>query len=173
MAHWKDHLALKLSNIVAFIFFTGSSSYGALPPFFEGPHPHYLTPEREFCVVGKFLPCVKSLTHSFSIATAWIFGTWGIIHLLLIGMLIYQFTETGYHTVVEGIGWRFPMLCVLTAIFSSLANSHSNHSSTSLVLSILAFVTIIFVGATVSHIYRSIKLHHPPKNCEFASVLRT
>jgi hypothetical protein len=81
-------------------------------------------------------------------------------------MLIYQFTEIGYHTVVQGIGWRFPMLCILTAIFSSLANAHSNHSSTSFVLSILAFVTIIFVGATVSHIYRSIKLHHPPKNCE-------
>ena len=48
MAHWKDHLALKLSNILAFIFFTGSNSYGALPPFFAGPHRHYLTPEREY-----------------------------------------------------------------------------------------------------------------------------
>ena len=95
--------------------------------------------------------------------SAWIFGTWGIIHLLLTGMLFYQFTETGYHTVVEGIGWRFPMLCILTAIFSGLANSSTSHSKTALVLSILAFVTIIFVGATVSHIYRSIKLHHPPR----------
>lgn len=97
---------------------------------------------------------------------AWIFGTWGLIHLLLIGMLFYQFTETGYHTVVEGIGWRFPLLCLMTAVFSSLSNSRSSHASTTFVLSILAFVTIIFVGATVSHIYRSIKLHHPPKNCE-------
>lgn len=142
MAHWKDNLVLKISNIFAFLFFTGSNVYGALPPFFEGTHPHYLTPEP------------------------WIYGVWGIIHALLLGMLIYQFSETGYHTVCKGIGWRFPLLCILTAVFGGLSNTHSNDGTVSFVTSILAFISIIFVGATVSHIYRDIKLHHPPTNRE-------
>lgn len=139
MAHWKDNLLLKVINIVTFLLFTGANSYGALPPFFEPQHYTYLSPEP------------------------WIYGTWGIIHTLLIGLLFYQFTEIGYHTIIEGVGWRFPLLAILTAIYGGLSNSSSHDHTFSFVLSILAFVTILFVGATVSHIYRSIKIHHPPK----------
>lgn len=79
-------------------------------------------------------------------------------------MLKHVFLLQGYHTVVQGIGWRFPLLCLLTAVYSTLSSSYANSKTTDFVISILAFVTIAFVGATVSHIYRSIKLHHPPKN---------
>lgn len=139
MAHWKDNLLLKAVNIVTFLLFTGANSYGALPPFFGNLYPTYLSPEP------------------------WIYGVWGIIHTLLIGMLFYQFTEIGYHTVVEGIGWRFPLLCFLTALYGGLSNSSSSDAKVSFVMAILAFVIIMFVSATVSHIYRSIKIHHPPK----------
>lgn len=107
-----------------------------------------------------------SLPHTYTLPflSAWIYGVWGIIHALLIGMLVYQFSEIGYHTIIEGIGWRFPLLCFLTAVYGGLSNSQTTSNTWSFVMSILAFVTILFVSATVSHIYRSIKLHHPPKS---------
>ena len=47
-----------------------------------------------------------------------------VIHLLLLGTIIYQFTEDGHHTIIEGISWRFPLLGVLNAIYLNLWVSH-------------------------------------------------
>lgn len=38
--------------------------------------------------------------------------------------MIYQFTEAGHHTIVEGISWRFPLLVVLNSIYVNLWASH-------------------------------------------------
>ncbi len=37
-------------------------------------------------------------------------------------MIIYQFTEAGSAHVVRGIGWRFPLLCILNAAYSGLSS---------------------------------------------------
>lgn len=47
-----------------------------------------------------------------------------VIHLLLLGTIIYQFTENGHRTVIEGISWRFPLLAVLNAVYVNLWSSH-------------------------------------------------
>jgi hypothetical protein len=77
-------------------------------------------------------------------------------------MLIYQFTDAGHTPVISGLGYRLPILCVLNAVYAGLASAHSNgHSSISdFVWSLLAFITMIFVAGSVSHIYRTIKVHH-------------
>ena len=43
-----------------------------------------------------------------------------IVHLLLLGTIIYQFTEKGHHTIIEGISWRLPLLAVLNSVYVNL-----------------------------------------------------
>ena len=40
-----------------------------------------------------------------------------LIHLLLLGTIIYQFFDGGKQVIVDGIGWRLPLLAVLNAIY--------------------------------------------------------
>ena len=42
-----------------------------------------------------------------------------LIHFLLLGTIIYQFTEKGHRTIIEGISWRFPLVAVLNALYVS------------------------------------------------------
>lgn len=47
-----------------------------------------------------------------------------VIHILLLGTIIYQFTENGHRTIIDGVSWRFPLLAVLNAVYISLWVSH-------------------------------------------------
>jgi hypothetical protein len=38
---------------------------------------------------------------------------WSLIHLLLLGTMVYQFTERGKAIVIDSIGWRFVLLGLL------------------------------------------------------------
>ena len=40
-----------------------------------------------------------------------------LIHLLLLGTIIYQFFEGGKQVIIDGIGWRFSLLAVLNAVY--------------------------------------------------------
>jgi hypothetical protein len=50
----------------------------------------------------------------------WAFLIWSLIHLLLLGTIIYQFTAAGKAVVIDGISWRFPLLVVLNAVYVNL-----------------------------------------------------
>lgn len=137
---WNDDLLLKVVNVVAYVFFTSGNVYSHIGP--AGSHgaaarETYLTPE------------------------SWIFGIWSVIHLGFFGMIIYQFTEGGYNHVIKGIGWRFPGLCVLNGIYSGLITAHDGNGR---VYAILAFVVMLLIAGTVSHCYRSLKVHHTSNN---------
>jgi len=137
---WNDDLLLKVVNIVAYVFFTSGNVYsqlgvGADPVVQET----YLTPAR------------------------WIFGVWPFIHALFLGMIIYQFTEAGSTHVVHGIGWRFPGLCILNAIYSGLTSAQLN-AHHDRIYAILAFIVMLLIAGTVSHCYRSLKVHHTANN---------
>ena len=47
-----------------------------------------------------------------------------VIHILLLGTIIYQFFPTGKRVIVDGISWRFPLLGVLNAVYVSLWATH-------------------------------------------------
>ncbi len=48
-----------------------------------------------------------------------------LIHLLLLGTIIYQFTPDGKKVIIDGISWRFPLLAALNAIYVNLwASKH-------------------------------------------------
>lgn len=42
-----------------------------------------------------------------------------------LGTIIYQFTENGHRSIIEGIAWRFPLLAALNAIYVSLWSSQN------------------------------------------------
>ncbi|KAI0812326.1 hypothetical protein BC629DRAFT_1589109 [Irpex lacteus] len=130
--NWKDGILLKIVNIIVYFLFLGSNIYSIAS--FEGAHWHsgkitYITP------------------------APWAFYIWSIVHLLLLGTIIYQFTEKGHHTVIEGISWRFPLLAVLNAVYVNLWASHHY---------IVAFIFSLLVSVSVTHIYYIVKKYHEP-----------
>ncbi|CAD6889559.1 unnamed protein product [Tilletia controversa] len=138
-AHWKDSLVLKVVNVLAFIVFTTSNAYSSLAP-------------------GQSIGGAQKIT--YITPAPWLFVVWPIIHALLLGALVYQFFPAGYGPVIETIGWRLPILALLTSIYSGFAAAQ--HSQT--INSILAFVTILLVAGLVSHIYRDLRVKHENKN---------
>jgi hypothetical protein len=44
-----------------------------------------------------------------------------VIHVLLLGSMVYQFTPAGKVAIIDGISWRLPLLGVLNGIFVALA----------------------------------------------------
>jgi hypothetical protein len=74
-----------------------------------------------------------------------------LIHVLLLGTIIYQFFPGGKRTIIDGIAWRFPLLGVLNAIYINLWATHHY---------IIAFVLALCVSSAVTHIYYIVKKHH-------------
>lgn len=128
---WKDGILLKIVNIIVYFLFLGSNIYTV-----AGPSDIYYT--------GK---------ETYLTPAPWAFLIWTVIHLLLLGTIIYQFTENGHRTIIEGISWRFPLLAVLNAVYINLWTSHHY---------IIAFIFSLLVSSTVTHIYYIVKKYHEP-----------
>jgi len=124
---WSDGIVLKIVNIIAYIVFGGSNIYSVVGPGYANGKETYITP------------------------APWAFYIWSLIHLLLLGYLVYQFDPTGKKTIIDGISWRFPLLLVLNSIYVHLWARHSY---------IIAFIFALFVSAAVSHIYWVVRKDH-------------
>lgn len=126
---WKDDIFLKLVNIVMYFFFLGSNVYTVAGPegIYHSGRETYFTP------------------------APYAFGIWSLIHFLLLGTIIYQFNNEGKKTIIDGVGWRFPLLAALNSIYVNVWSRQHY---------IVAFVFALFVSSGVSHIYYIIKKHH-------------
>ncbi|EJD54287.1 hypothetical protein AURDEDRAFT_109989 [Auricularia subglabra TFB-10046 SS5] len=131
-ASWKDGIFLKIVNVIVYLVFLGSNVYTVAGP--TGGWHHY---GRETYITPAW----------------WAFYIWTVIHLLLLGFVIYQFFPDGKRVVVDGIGWRFPLLTVLNAVYINVWNR--GHY-------IVAFVFAILVSLAVSHVYYVVKRSHAP-----------
>lgn len=78
-----------------FFFFLGSNIYSV-----AGPEGGYHSGKETY-----FTPA------------PWAFAIWSLIHLLLLGAIVYQFFPQGKRVIIDGISWRFPLLAVLNAIY--------------------------------------------------------
>jgi len=83
----------------------------------------------------------------------WAFLIWTLIHLLLLGTIIYQFTPEGKKVIVDGIHFRFALLGILNATFVNLWAKHHY---------IPAFIFALLVSSTVTHIYYIVKKDYAP-----------
>jgi len=127
---WKDGILLKIVNLLAYFFFLGSNIYTI-----TGPHDNIYYGGKETYVTPA----------------PWAYLIWSLIHLLLLGTVIYQFFPGGKHTIVDAVSWRFPLLAVLNAIYINLWWSHHY---------VWAFVLSLFVSSAVTHIYYIVKKSH-------------
>ena len=81
----------------------------------------------------------------------WAFYIWSIIHLLLLGYIVYQFHPIGKKTIIDGVSWRFPLLLVLNSVYVHLWARQQY---------IIAFVFALLVASAVSHVYVVVKKDH-------------
>ncbi|OSD01344.1 hypothetical protein PYCCODRAFT_1468775 [Trametes coccinea BRFM310] len=130
---FSDGLLLKIVNIVVYFLFLGSNVYTV-----AGPTDIYYT--------GK---------DTYVTPAPWAFLIWSLIHLLLLGTIIYQFFDGGKQVIIDGISWRLPLLAVLNAIYVNLWARHYY---------IAAFVFALFVSSAVTHIYYVVKKYHEPQS---------
>ncbi|KAF8170250.1 hypothetical protein K438DRAFT_217388 [Mycena galopus ATCC 62051] len=125
---WTDGIALKIVNVLVYWLFLGSNIYTyASGTTYYGGKETYLTP------------------------APWAFLIWSLIHLLLLGTIIYQFTAAGKGVVIDGISWRFPLLILLNSVYVNFwAKGYY----------VVAFVLSLFVSSAVTHIYYVVKKYH-------------
>ncbi|EIW85468.1 hypothetical protein CONPUDRAFT_118366, partial [Coniophora puteana RWD-64-598 SS2] len=128
-----DGIELKIANILSFTFFLGWNAWSkfGLKDKYYGDRTTYITP------------------------ASWAFLIWHVIHLLLLGTIIYQFTPSGKRVIIDSIGWRFPLLTVLNTVFVGLRATHQWVSS---------FVFALLVYSSVTHIYYIVKKRHAAPN---------
>lgn len=128
---WTDGVVLKIINVIVYLLFLGSNIYTVAAPnnVYSSGKETYLTP------------------------APWAFSIWSLIHLLMLGTVIYQFFPNGKRVIIDGISWRFPLLAVLNAVYvNTWANGHY----------VVAFIFALLVSSTVTHIYYTVKKHHEP-----------
>jgi hypothetical protein len=133
LATTADPFRLQIVNVLVYFFFLGSNVYTV-----AGPSVPYST--------GK---------ETYITPASWAFSIWSLVHLLLLGTVIYQFTAQGKAVIVDGIGWRFPLLAVLNAVYINVWASGVGHY-------IPAFILALAVSSTVTHIYYVVKKYHEP-----------
>lgn len=124
-----DGLVIKLVNIVVYAVSLGSNVYSV-----AGPEDMYGSSKTTY------------ITPSY-----YAFYVWSLIHLLLLGTMIFQFTARGKDIVVDSIHWRFALLGLFNAVYVFFWSRHWY---------ILAFVLSLLVSATVSQIYYIVKKNH-------------
>jgi len=126
---WKDGIFLKVVNVIVYILFLGSNIYTV-----AGPSAPY-----------------HSVKETYLTPASWAFLIWSLIHLLLLGTVVYQFFPAGKRTIIDGISWRFPLLALLNAVYVGVwARQHY----------IVAFVFALLVSSTVTHVYYVVKKFH-------------
>ncbi|KAI0093411.1 hypothetical protein BDY19DRAFT_983095 [Irpex rosettiformis] len=129
---WKDGIFLKIVNIIVYFVFLGFNIHSIIS--YENTYWHH----------GKV---------TYMTPAPWAFYIWSLVHLLLLGTIMYQFTEKGHHTIIEGISWRFPLLAILNAVYVNVwATQHYT----------IAFIFSLLVSSAVTHIYYIVKKNHEP-----------
>jgi len=128
---WRDGIVLKVTNVIVYFVFLGLN----ISTFPEGVYTQgketYITP------------------------SPWAFLIWSLIHLLLLGTIIYQFTPEGKKVIIDGISWRFALLAILNAAYVKFwASRHY----------VVAFIFALLVSSAVTHVYYIVKKFHSPSN---------
>jgi len=127
-AHWTDQLLLKIANLIVYTLFLGSGTYAVAGPVGWGTGVEtYITPG------------------------VWAFSIFGIIHFLLFGTMIWQFSANGAAKFVQPLSYRFIALGLLSSLWVNLWLSQSY---------ILALLASLAVAAVASESYYVLRANH-------------
>ncbi|KAG0045487.1 hypothetical protein BGZ83_009325 [Gryganskiella cystojenkinii] len=85
---------------------------------------------------------------SYITPASFTFYVWSLIHLLLLGLIVFQWFTDKVH---QAVGWHFVAASVFNAIWLALwAKGHT----------ILALIPLLFATSGISYIYYRLKEHH-------------
>ena len=124
--HWTDGLPLKIVNVIVSLLFSGSNIYTVV-----SPHSVYWDIKQTYITPAD-----------------WAFFIWPIIHFLLLGTVICQFTAHAKVVIIDGISWWFPLLTIFNII---LVTARANHYYT------VAFGFSLLAASTVGRICTIVK----------------
>ncbi|OAX42474.1 hypothetical protein K503DRAFT_346473 [Rhizopogon vinicolor AM-OR11-026] len=134
-SRWSNHLLLKLANIAGALLVMGANGYSVISPL-------------DIYYTGK---------ETYFTPAPWAFFLWPLIHLLLLGTCIYQFSGRGKELIIDMIGWNLPLLDVLNVMYIySWGNQEYKY----------ALVFIIFTGSVASKIYQLVKMSTVRNICD-------
>jgi len=122
-------LLIKVLNVLAYVFLLSANVYsgfegesGGSP--YHNSHETYITP------------------------APFVFGVWGLIHLLLGGFVIYQFWESANEVVVDVVHWHFIIITLLNTLWLTLWENN---------YLILASVVVLFISFQISFVYHALQ----------------
>ncbi|CAG8684290.1 1447_t:CDS:2 [Gigaspora margarita] len=134
MAH---PLLIKILNILAYVFLLSANIYSGLEGDKSGSpyhnsHETYITP------------------------APFVFGVWGLIHLLFGGFVIYQFWDSANEVVVKVVHWHFIIITLLNTLWLTLWEHN---------YLILATIVVLFISGQISFVYHNLqKTPFAPQN---------
>ncbi|ORY00046.1 hypothetical protein K493DRAFT_313003 [Basidiobolus meristosporus CBS 931.73] len=138
MAFSKEHLWLKVVNVIVYFYFLSDNIYAVVgPENVNGPytpdakHPTYITP------------------------APFAFAAYGLTHFLLLGFIIYQWFDTADDVVKDGVGWWFASSAILHSLWLHLWEQ--GHRITSLLI-------VLFIAGIISSIYHRLKSDFAVRN---------
>ena len=105
---WKDGISLKIINTINYFTFLGSNLYSVTLP--SSGKETYITPWA--FLVWYALPPSMCRTCSPPHRP--------LIHILLLGTVIYQFFPAGKKIIIDSISWSFPLLGFFNATYVGL-----------------------------------------------------
>jgi len=156
---WKDGILLKIVNVVVYFLFLGSNIYTVAGPggaYHYGKETYFTPAAYAFGIW-----CVRFPSHvrfRFRVVLILIVllyaatpASRSLIHLLLLGAIVYQFFPQGKRVIIDGISWRFPLLAVLNAIYVNVWSRQHY---------IIAFIFALLVSSAVTHIYYIVRRYH-------------
>lgn len=117
---------MQIVNIITYLLFLGSNVYTVAAPndiYFTGKET-YITPAPWAFLIWCVLAPSSVSTRVFDLIVHIVLHFRSLIHLLLLGTVIYQFFPEGKRVIIDGVSWRLPLLGVLNAIYVNLWASH-------------------------------------------------
>ncbi|CAG8841103.1 8177_t:CDS:2, partial [Gigaspora margarita] len=125
MAH---PLIIKISNALAYVFLLSANIYSGLEGD-EGGSPYHNSHE------------------TYITPAPFVFGVWGLIHLLLGGFVIYQFWDSANEVVVDVVHWHFVCIALLNTLWLTLWEND---------YLIFAAIVVLFISGQISYVYYSL-----------------
>lgn len=107
-------------NVIVYFLFLGSNVYTVAGPtdiYYTGKDTYVTPAPWAFLIWYATIGALHRLGADAS-------DTRSLIHLLLLGTIIYQFFDGGKQVIIDGISWRLPLLAVLNAIYVNVWARH-------------------------------------------------
>ncbi|CAG8497391.1 1164_t:CDS:2 [Diversispora eburnea] len=109
-----------------------------------------------FLFIGIKFPTFKIIYKTYISPAPYVYGIWGLIHLLFLGFVIYQFFAKNEKIITENIGWNFINIAIVNSTGDILYQSD---------YLLFSWIATLVIFAIISFVYYRLKTHYPVRKC--------